>query len=518
MREQERPLWPGRAAPAATAAHARRFGLDPRPLGRTGLYVAPVGFGAYRVHVESALHRQALEEALRAGVGVVDTSANYGDGGSEILIGQVLRDLFEGRVIRREDVVVVTKAGYLQGTALELAHEREPAYPEVVRYRENLWHCLHPEFLADQLALSRERLGLQTIDVLLLHNPEYFLIDRKSRAGEVSAADRAEFDERLRRAFAFLESAVQRGEIAWYGVSSNTFVSPASDDEFVSLGRALALAREVGGAFHHFAVAELPLNLYELGAAREPQPEGDDSPLALARREGLAVLTNRPLNAVVEEGGEPRVIRLADPPGPREQPRDPTPLLRAVQQLERRWASGLGDRLAAEYGDGLRELLRWGTELEAGLDQIRDLGHWLHLRNDIIATHVGQLEANLLVALDDALLPEFRAFWDEYGQQLLAALDAIEDGFRARAQAVTDAIGDRLAGVTPPAWRGLPLAQRAVLTLLGLPVTCVLVGMRRPAYVHEMASLGVVRPKPGVGAGKIDAAALAAALRRRGGH
>lgn len=516
MRAQERPLWPGRAAPAATAGWARRFGLDPRPLGRTGLQVAPVGFGAYRVHVESPLHRQALEEALRAGVNLIDTSANYADGGSEILIGQVLRDLFEGRVIAREDVVVVTKAGYIQGTALELAHERELPYPEVVRYQESCWHCLHPEFLADQIALCRQRLGLQTLDVFLLHNPEYFLIDRENRAGEVGAADRAEFDDRLRRAFAFLEGAVQRGEIVWYGVSANTFVEPAESADFVSLGRALALAREVGGALHHFAVAELPLNLYELGAACEPQPEGDPSVLALARREGLAVLTNRPLNAFVEEGEGPRVIRLADAPGPKDQPRDPAPILRALQQLEAGWAQGLGARLAAEYGEGLRDLLRWGAELEAGEGQIRDLGHWLHLRNDVIAVHVAQLEASLTSALDDALLPEFRAFWDDYGQQLLAALDAMEDNFRARAQALTDAIGDRLATVTPDAWRGLPLARRAVLALLALPVTCVLVGMRRPAYVHEMAALGVVRPKPGVGAGKVDAAALVAAFRRKG--
>jgi aryl-alcohol dehydrogenase-like predicted oxidoreductase len=518
MRERERPLWPGRAAPAASLERARRFGMDPRPLGRTGLHVAPVGFGGYRVHVESALHRQAIEEALRAGVNLVDTSANYGDGGSEIVIGQVLRELFEGRVLSREDVVVVTKAGYLQGTALELAHERQPPYPDVVRYQTSCWHCIHPEFLADQLELSRQRLGLQTIDVFLLHNPEYFLIDRENRAGEVDAEDRAELERRMREAFAFLEQAVLRGEIGWYGVSSNSFVEPPDSPRHLSLGRTLALAREVGGALHHFAVAELPLNLYELGAVSEPQEDGAASPLALARREGLATLTNRPLNAFVSGDEGPQLIRLADAPGPKDQPRDPRPILRALQRLEAGWSEGLGARLAGEYGDGIRELLRWGTELEAGLEQIRDLGHWLHLRNNVISAHVAQIEGSLTAALDDALLPEFRLFWDDYGQQLLAALDAIEDDFRARAQALTDAIGDRLAAATPEAWRGLPLSRRAVLTLLALPVTCVLVGMRRPAYVHDMTALGVVRPKPGVGAGKVDVDALVAAFRRRAQH
>lgn len=509
---------PGRATADASARLARRFGLEPRQLGRTGLHVAPVGFGAYRVHVESQIHRQALEEALRAGVNLIDTSANYGDGGSEILIGQVLANLFEEQGFAREQVVVVTKAGYLQGTALELAHARRPPYVEVVRYQDTCWHCLHPDFLADQLALSRERLGLATIDVFLLHNPEYFLVDRKNRVGELDAADHAEFDRRLRRAFEFLEGAVARGEIAAYGVSSNNFVLPAGRPDRVELARVLELAREVGGPDHHLAVIELPVNLYELGALTEPAGDPGDpglSTLAYARREGLGVLSNRPLNAFVDDPDDPRMIRLADAPGPKSQPRDPTPLLREVQRLETEWSQGLGARLAAHYGDGLRDLLRWGSELQDGLEQIRDLGHWLHLRNSVISAHAAQIEQALTDTLDGPLLQEFREFWDDYGAQLLAALDAVEDDFRARFQATTDAIGDRLAQVTPAAWRGLPLARRAVLTLLALPVTCVLVGMRRPSYVHDMASLADVRPRPGVGNGRIDPDALIAVFRRK---
>ena len=39
---------------------------------------------------------------------------------------------------------------------------------------EGCWHCLHPEFLQDQLTRSLDRLQLETLDVCLLHNPEYF--------------------------------------------------------------------------------------------------------------------------------------------------------------------------------------------------------------------------------------------------------------------------------------------------------------------------------------------------------
>jgi aryl-alcohol dehydrogenase-like predicted oxidoreductase len=511
---------PGRATADATAAHARRFGVTPRQLGRTRLMVAPVGFGGYRVHIDSPVHRQALDEALRAGVNLVDTSANYTDGGSERMIGAGLSAL--AGVVPREAVVVVSKVGYMQGEAL--AHGRRRGYPDVVEYQPECWHCIHPEYLADQLAVSRERLGLATVDVLLLHNPEYFFIDRRNRRGRVDAADRDSFYARVRAAFAFLEQAVARGEIAWYGVSSNGFAYADDAADRTDLARMLALAREVGGEAHHFAVAQLPRNLYELGA-HAPGAPGD--PLAVAAAHDVGVLVNRPLNAFIAD--PPRTIRLADVTGPQDQPRDPTPLLREVQRREDAWQHDLGRRAAdqlvtADKDPALRDQLlhhtfRWGHELGRGLAAIRDLQHWLHVRNGVIATHMGQVSNTLLTELTGATLEAFRAWWEDYSGALLAALDGVEDGHRARAQATNEAIGDRLAPALPETWHELPLSQRAVLALLAAPppaaVSAVLVGMRRPAYVHDMTAIAAAHPQPGDPGGLVDPARLMAAFAAR---
>ncbi|HTS01003.1 MAG TPA: aldo/keto reductase, partial [Thermoanaerobaculia bacterium] len=59
-------------------------------------------------------HRRAHLEALEAGVNLVDTSTNYADRHSETLVGEVLAAALARGFVRREDVVVVTKAGYLQ--------------------------------------------------------------------------------------------------------------------------------------------------------------------------------------------------------------------------------------------------------------------------------------------------------------------------------------------------------------------------------------------------------------------
>jgi aryl-alcohol dehydrogenase-like predicted oxidoreductase len=83
-------------------------------LGRTGLHVSPAGFGGYHISAGIAEHAAALQHALVSGINLIDTSANYADGGSEELVGQVLAHRVDSGELRREAVVVVSKAGYLQ--------------------------------------------------------------------------------------------------------------------------------------------------------------------------------------------------------------------------------------------------------------------------------------------------------------------------------------------------------------------------------------------------------------------
>ncbi len=250
-----------------------------------------------------------MAHALAAGCNVIDTSSNYTDGGSERCVGQVLAGLVEAGKVRREDIVVVSKLGYVQGQNLRLAELREQGgrpFPEMVKYMDECWHCIHPEFLADQLDRSLARLKLPVLDVCLLHNPEYFFSDALHRGVTDVARLRDEFYRRLRAAFAFFESQVLRGHIRSYGVSSNTCTSPATDGEMTSLERMLGVAESVGGANHHFGVLQLPMNLVESGAMLT-RNNGDQTVLDVAAAAGIGVLVNRPLNAIVDG----RLMRLA---------------------------------------------------------------------------------------------------------------------------------------------------------------------------------------------------------------
>ena len=299
-------------------------------IGTTALTVSQAGFGCYRVSAGVAHHEQALRKALCEGVNLIDTSANYADGGSETLVGQVLEKLIEAGDLAREAVVVVSKVGYLQGQNYALSRERKQQgrpFPELVEYGEGLEHCIHPEFLRDQLTRSLERLNLETLDFYLLHNPEYYLEWAKKNKHPLEPA-RAEYYRRIKTAFEYLEEEVAQGRIRYYGISSNTFPAPADQPDFTCLETIWDLAESLDSR-HHFRLVQLPFNLMEPGAVLEKNQPNGGSVLEFAQQKELGVLVNRPLNAFYNN----QLIRLAEVPAFEIQPKDE--VVRKIQFLSK---------------------------------------------------------------------------------------------------------------------------------------------------------------------------------------
>jgi uncharacterized protein len=488
---------PGAATPGGTRAFAERHAPVGAgaygPLGRTDLTACRLGFGGYRINDGTPAHRSALEQALARGVNVVDTSTNYTDGGSERLVGQVLGEAIRRRRIAREEMVVVSKIGYVQGQNMALAREREAAgrpFPEMVHYQPDCWHCMHPAFLEDQLARSLDRLGLRTLDVCLLHNPEYFLSDAAHAAGAALDETREEFYRRLTEAFRFFETRVAAGTLRWYGVSSNTVAHPLDDPEATSLARMLAAAEAAGGPRHHFGVLQLPMNLFEAGGVLESNSPADApaaarrSVLDLASTKGIGILVNRPLNAVVGRG----MLRLADFPG--------TPASSVDRQLEKVLA------LEAEYrreiaaqlrvgpgSDKPENFLRWADQLAGVRDRIASVTYW-----EQIEWQVRGLTTHVVGALDEGIKGELARRWRAWRNRYVPELDRLLDAFRAesglRSQEQSRAIAAAVDPHLPPERRGATLSQKALWTLASTPgVSTVLVGMRRPAYVEDATAM-----------------------------
>jgi hypothetical protein len=490
---------PGRATAEGTATRARRFMEDAlthgyTTLGRTGLMVSRLGFGGYRVDDATPEHREALVAALTAGCSLIDTSTNYTDGGSERLVGAVLADLARDGRLNRDAVVVVSKIGYVQGQNLVLAQEREAAgkpFPEMVKYVEGCWHCLHPEFLRDQFARSLDRLQLGRLDVCLLHNPEYFLSDAMKREAGPLEEVRREFYRRLREAYAFLETQVTAGRIAWYGVSSNTAVVHPDDPEATSLSLMLEAATAAGGPGHHFRVLQVPMNLFESGAILQPNtgPSGTRTVLEVAAEAGIAVLVNRPLNAIAGEG----MIRLADVPAEEAGGEAPDDALHRLSALEAEFRAQIAPHLRAPQGTARpTEWFRWADQLRTLPARVGGLDHWRQIEGGIIGPAVTQV----VRMLDESLSGPMEAAWQSWRNRYVPELEATLAAFRGRAARQSQAVSEQVAAAINPhltlARKGESLSRKALWTLASTPgVTCVLLGMRRPEYVTDaMAILG----------------------------
>jgi len=229
------------------------------------LWLSTVGIGTYLGEWDKEtdrLYEEAVTRAVELGANVIDTAANYRFQRSERSIGAALKGLVDGGKSARDEIVVCTKRGYLPFDGAPPAGQAG-----VRRYIEETFvrpgiadfsdiaagsHCMTPRYLAHGIEQSRRNLGLDTIDVYYIHNPET----------QLGVVERVEFEQRLRAAFAQLEQSVAENRIRSYGVATwNGFRATPNARESHSLERMIELAREVSGDEHHFRFVQLPFNL-----------------------------------------------------------------------------------------------------------------------------------------------------------------------------------------------------------------------------------------------------------------
>jgi aryl-alcohol dehydrogenase-like predicted oxidoreductase len=129
--------------------------MNQRPLGRTGLQVSEVGYGAWGIGQSMWLGAdddesvRALNRAADLGVTMFDTALAYGDGHSEQLVGRLVRE-------RDEPLVVATK--------IPPKNKRWPA-PAGIDPDD----AFPADYVIECTERSLRNLGLDTIDVQQFH-------------------------------------------------------------------------------------------------------------------------------------------------------------------------------------------------------------------------------------------------------------------------------------------------------------------------------------------------------------
>jgi D-threo-aldose 1-dehydrogenase len=170
---------------------------DKISIARTTLAVTRLGMGAAALgglyeEVSEASARAAVETARALGINYVDTAPLYGHGVSERRVGEVLRDG------ERSGFVLSTKVGRLLAPC---------AKPESVWFKNPA--SFEPVFdfsydgVMRSLEASLNRLGLERVNILFIHDPE------------------DHYDEALRGAYPALRALRNEGTVDAIGVGTN---------------------------------------------------------------------------------------------------------------------------------------------------------------------------------------------------------------------------------------------------------------------------------------------------------
>jgi aryl-alcohol dehydrogenase-like predicted oxidoreductase len=309
---------PGYATTEGTAAYRERFretAAEGHFRFEQNLWLSSIGVGTYLGGADEETDRgyaDAITRAVELGVNVIDTAANYRFQRSERAVGEAFKNLTAAG-FAREELVVCTKGGYIPfDTHPPAGQSGVRAYVEETFVKTGVIelsdiaagsHCMTPRYLAHQVAQSLRNMGLGTIDVYYVHNPET----------QLQVVARAEFDARLRAAFEQLERERAEGRLRFYGVATwNGFRAQAGGRGHHSLESMWESARAVGGDDHGFRFIQLPFNLAmpeALVAENQPHGGANVSLLEAAKALGVTVVASASIKQGEVARGLPERIR-----------------------------------------------------------------------------------------------------------------------------------------------------------------------------------------------------------------
>lgn len=242
-------------------------------------FISSLGLGTfrkepYREENYVVNYKDSVKMAILNGINLIDTAINYRYQVSEEEIGEALRELFKEGRVTREELVITSKAGFLP---LEFPFPENPyewisknvlqnglaAKEEIVIDQ----HCLSPKYLRWSVEKSLHNLGLETLDILFLHNPET----------QLGYVEYEELLARIKEAFILFEELVKEEKIKAYGIAAwNAFLYEDTHKEYIALADIMKIAQEVGGREHHFKYIQSPFNLGKPEAYNFTNQKGPD--------------------------------------------------------------------------------------------------------------------------------------------------------------------------------------------------------------------------------------------------
>ncbi len=230
----------------------------------SGLTLASIGIGTYLGNADNAtdvLVKDAIKKSVLLGVNVIDTAINYRSQKAERSVRKAVSELVEEGKVKREELFISTKNGYVTSDA-DVKEEfweylnNTLVKPGIIKSGDisSGYHCMTIPYLENQLKISLKNLDFDCIDLMYLHN---------AAEGQLQDISREEFMKNLKLVFEFYEKQRKEGTIKYYGMATwDCFRVPKENPQYMSLSDVLKLAKEAGGNENGFKFIQLPYNMY----------------------------------------------------------------------------------------------------------------------------------------------------------------------------------------------------------------------------------------------------------------
>ena len=229
-----------------------------------GLTLSSIGIGTYLGDVDNEtdiLVRDAIKKSVLSGVNVIDTAINYRSQKAERSVRSAVSELVEEGKVKREELFISTKNGYVTNDA-EVREEfweyinNTLVKPGIIKPGDisSGYHCMTIPYLENQLKTSLKNLDMDCIDLMYLHN---------AAEGQLQDISKEEFMKNLKLVFEFYEKQRKEGTIKYYGMATwDCFRVPKENPQHLLLLNILKLAKEIGGNENGFKFIQLPYNMY----------------------------------------------------------------------------------------------------------------------------------------------------------------------------------------------------------------------------------------------------------------
>ncbi|MFA6189556.1 MAG: aldo/keto reductase [Sulfuricurvum sp.] len=270
-----------RATKEGTFGYLKKFGKYSEDFYRFNgeLFFPSLGIGTYKPEPYKEdnyiiNYADAIKTALRNGINFIDTAINYRYQMSEREIGEALGEMIDSGEIKREEVIIASKAGFIPldfpfpnnpyGWIQEIMIDGGLCNKEEVIIDQ---HCMAPAYLRWSCEQSLKNLSLETIDIFFLHNPET----------QLGYIDQDTFYGRIESAFQLFEELISENKIGAYGIAAwNGFLYEEDHMEYISLAKVVDIARSVGGENHGFKYVQSPFNMAKPHAFGYANQQGED--------------------------------------------------------------------------------------------------------------------------------------------------------------------------------------------------------------------------------------------------